>query len=136
MPADNYEHWHQPWQSSDNADQTSEYQEFPHESVMDDKTSNTANVGTLSVPSQTHQFVNLQVSCTTFSAMTEKPMQRSLRRLKRTNPTWPQILVKSSRLKTWPTLPATWQLRHRLCRSMLCKWRPCQTLRIDIMTED
>ena len=44
VPDDNYQHWHQPWQSSENADQTSEYQESHHDSVMDDNTSNAANV--------------------------------------------------------------------------------------------
>ena len=59
VPVDNYQHWHQPWQPSDNADQTSEYQDSPHESVMDDNPSNAANVGTLPVPSQIHQLASI-----------------------------------------------------------------------------
>ena len=59
VPVDNYQHWHQPWQPSDNVDQTSEYQDSPHESVMDDNTSNAANVGALPVPSRIHQLASI-----------------------------------------------------------------------------
>jgi hypothetical protein len=59
VPDDNYQHWHQPWQSSENADQTSDYQESHNDSVMDDNTSNAANIGTLPVPSQIHQLASI-----------------------------------------------------------------------------
>ena len=59
VPEDNYQHWHQPWQPSDNADQTSEYQESHNDSVMDDNTSNAANIGTSLVPSQIHQLASI-----------------------------------------------------------------------------
>ena len=116
VPVDNYQHWHQPWQPSDNFDQTSEYQDSPHESVMDDNTSNAANVGALPVPSRIHQLASILYN---ILSNDREANQRSLRRLKRTKPTWPPIHVKSSRQKTWLTLPATWQPRRRLCRSML-----------------
>ena len=61
---------------------------------------------------------NWQASCMTFSAMTEKQMQRSFRRLKRTNPTWPPTHVRSSqpmsarhrfqvRFTSWPQFSGT-----------------------------
>ena len=43
--------WHNYQQPSDNADQTSEVQEVPPESEMEDDASITANLGTLPVPS-------------------------------------------------------------------------------------
>jgi len=51
--------WHNYQQPSDNADQTSEVQEVPPESEMEDDASITANLGTLPVPSQIHQLATV-----------------------------------------------------------------------------
>ena len=58
-PEENYQQWHQQWQSSDHADQTSERQDSYQESEMDDNTSNAANGGVLPVPSQIHQLASI-----------------------------------------------------------------------------
>ena len=51
--------WHHFQQPSDNADRQDEDQDAPPESEMEDDDSITANVGTLPVPSQTHQLATV-----------------------------------------------------------------------------
>ena len=87
-------------------------------------------------PIQSHykfpvRSTNWLAVCTTFSAMTELRMQRSLGRSKQNNLTC-RTLVSCSRQETWPTFPAIWQIRRRSCHSMLCSWRwmTCRKLRM------
>ena len=76
-----YASWHNFQQPSDNADRPSDAHEVPLESEMEDNESITANLGTLSIPSQIHQLATV-LHGTTFSSAIGKPMQRSLRSLR------------------------------------------------------
>ena len=76
-----YASWHNFQQPSDNADRPPDAHEVPLESEMEDNESITANLGTLSIPSQIHQLATV-LHGTTFSSAIGKPMQRSLRSLR------------------------------------------------------